>query len=62
VKAKAGPAFGDPLEMVGPEKLRRIRAAAATWLAAHPECAGLEVSFEAVGVANGQLRRVREIS
>jgi putative endonuclease len=28
VKAKAGAGYGDPLEMVGPEKLRRLRRAA----------------------------------
>jgi hypothetical protein len=35
-----GPAaalFGNPLEMVGPEKQRRLRPAAAAWSAAHPE-------------------------
>ena len=34
VKGKSGAGFGDPLEMVGPEKLRRIRRAAETWLGA----------------------------
>jgi len=28
VKAKAGPGFGDPIEMITPEKMRRLRAAA----------------------------------
>jgi putative endonuclease len=58
VKAKGGAGYGDPLEMVGPEKLRRLRRAAETWLAAHPECASLEVRVEAVGVREGRLRRV----
>jgi putative endonuclease len=58
VKAKAGAGYGDPLEMVGPEKLRRLRRAAETWLAAHPECASLEVRLEAVGIREGRLRRV----
>jgi putative endonuclease len=57
VKAKGGPVFGDPLEMIGPEKLRRLAQAAESWLAAHPECAGLEVRFEAIGVREGRLRR-----
>jgi putative endonuclease len=58
VKAKGGAGYGDPLEMVGPEKLRRLRRAAETWLAAHPECTSLEVRVEAVGVREGRLRRV----
>jgi putative endonuclease len=58
VKAKAGKGYGDPLEMVGPEKLGRLLRAAETWLAAHPECASLEVRLEAVGLSDGRLRRV----
>jgi putative endonuclease len=58
VKAKGGARYGEPLEMVGPEKLRRLLRAAETWLAAHPECAGLEVRVEAVGVREGRLQRV----
>ena len=34
VKAKSGRELGDPLEMVGPEKVRRLRRAAESWLAA----------------------------
>jgi putative endonuclease len=60
VKSKSGERFGDPLEMVGPEKQRRIRRAAETWLAGHPELAGLEVSFEVVAVRGDRLERVRE--
>lgn len=58
VKAKGGRAYGDPLEMVGPEKLRRLQRAAEVWLAAHPEHAQLEVRLEAVGVSDGRLVRV----
>ena len=58
VKAKAGARFGDPLEMIGPEKRRRLRRAAEAWLAARPDLAGLEVSFEAVAVSDGKLERV----
>ena len=36
MKSKAGDAHGDPLEMVTPEKISRIRRAAGAWLAAHP--------------------------
>ena len=58
VKAKGGAGYGDPLEMLGPEKLRRLRRAAETWLEAHPECATLEVRLEAVGIREGRLQRV----
>jgi Holliday junction resolvase-like predicted endonuclease len=58
VKAKAGGWYGEPLEMIGPEKLRRLSRAAEAWLAAHPECAQLEVRFEAVGIRDGRLVRV----
>jgi putative endonuclease len=36
VKSKAGDGFGDPLEMVTPVKVARIRRAAAAWLARRP--------------------------
>ncbi len=49
VKAKSGPEYGEPSEMVGPEKARRVRQAAEAWLAAHPELAELDVSLEARG-------------
>lgn len=58
VKAKGGERYGEPLEMIGPEKLRRLQRAAEVWLAAHPEHAQLEVRFEAVGVSDGGLVRV----
>jgi len=58
VKGKSGAGFGDPLEMVGPEKLRRIRRAAETWLGAHPECCELDARFEVVAVWAGRLQRV----
>lgn len=59
VKAKTGDRYGDPLEMVGPEKQRRLRRAAEAWLAAHPEVAGLATSFEVVAERAGKLERVR---
>jgi putative endonuclease len=58
VKAKSGPGYGDPLEMVGAEKQRRLLRAAEAWLAAHPDHGRLEVRLEAVGIAEGRLRRV----
>jgi putative endonuclease len=58
VKAKSGQGFGDPLEMITPEKLRRLAQAGAGWLAAHPEAVGLEVCYEAIALRGGRLQRV----
>ena len=58
VKEKRGDDFGNPLEMVGHEKARRVRAAAEAWLAARPELARLEVALEAVGVRGRRVERV----
>jgi putative endonuclease len=57
VKSKSHGRYGDPLEMVGPEKRRRIRRAAEAWLAAHPEGSGLEVRFDVVAVRGNRLQR-----
>jgi putative endonuclease len=58
VKSRSRTDYGGPVEMVRPEKLRRVRRAAEAWLAAHPECAGLAVRFEVVGVHGKRLQRV----
>ena len=58
VKAKAHDRFGDPLEMVGAEKQRRLRRAAEAWLAGHPELGGLEVAFDVLAVRGGRAERV----
>ena len=60
VKAKGGVRYGDPFEMVTAEKQRRLRRAAEAWLAAHPECARLEASFEVVAFQDGRLKRLRQ--
>jgi putative endonuclease len=57
VKAKGGTGFGDPLEMVQPEKLRRLRRAAEAWLARNPGCAALEARFEVIAVRPDGLER-----
>jgi putative endonuclease len=57
VKGKASDAFGHPLEMITPEKRRRVRRAAESWLASHPECRRLDCSFEVVGIRGRQLER-----
>src|SRR5204862_7165325 len=43
VKEKTGPAFGEPAEMVGAEKQRRVRRASELWLAGRPDLAELRV-------------------
>ena len=58
VKEKSGTAFGHPLEMIDDEKARHVRAAAAGWLTAHPEVAGLDIAFEAAGVRGRRVERV----
>ena len=58
VKSKTSDRFGDPLEMVGPEKVRRVRRAAEAWLAAHREADGLEPSIEVAAVRGHRVERV----
>jgi putative endonuclease len=58
VKSKGGSRHGDPLEMVGPEKLARLRQAAGAWLALHPELDRLETSLEVVALRGRHLERV----
>jgi putative endonuclease len=58
VKEKLGQRFGDPLEMVDEEKQRRLRLAAESWLARHPEVEGLGVSFDVMAVREGKLQRI----
>ena len=60
VKGKGGPGFGDPLEMIGPEKARRVRRAAEAWLAARPDLAALEVRFDAVAERAGRFEQVSD--
>jgi len=58
VKGKSGSGFGDPLEMVDEEKLRRLHRAAEAWLARNPGYLTLDCRFEVVAVRPGQLERV----
>ena len=60
VKEKTGERFGHPLEMVDEEKQRRLRRAAESWLARHPEARGLRVSFDVIAVRSGRLQRVAQ--
>ena len=58
VKAKRGAEKGDPLEMVTPEKVRRLRQAAEAWLAANPDARGCEVRFDVAAERTGKLHVV----
>jgi putative endonuclease len=60
VKEKRGEDLGDPLEMVGPQKQRRLRRAAAAWLAANPDLGDLDVTFEVLAVRPDGVERVAE--
>ena len=60
VKSKSGRGLGDPLEMVTPEKQRRLTQAAESWLAAHPELGVCEVRFDVVGVGAGRVEHLRQ--
>ena len=58
VKAKTNATFVDPVEMVGPEKQRRLRRAAEAWLARHPELDDVDISFDVVAERGGRLERL----
>ena len=57
VKEKRSARFGDPLEMITPEKQRRLRRAAEAWLGARPELARLAVGFDVIAVRDGRVQR-----
>ena len=58
VKMRSGPGFGDPWEAVGAEKQRRLRRAAAGFLARNPDLRELDVAFEVAAVRGGTIERV----
>jgi putative endonuclease len=58
VKSKSGDGFGDPLELVTPEKVRRVRRAAAAWLARQPELATLDRRFDVLVERAGRLEHL----
>ncbi len=57
VKSKSGSGFGDPLEMVTPVKIERIRRAAQAWLAVHPAA---RVRFDVVAERAGRLEVLQD--
>jgi putative endonuclease len=58
VKSKGGAEKGDPLEMVTPEKVRRLRQAAEAWLAANPRRGDFEARFDVAAERTGKLEIV----
>jgi putative endonuclease len=60
VKSKGGAGLGDPLEMVTPEKQRRLAQAAEAWLAANPEHAACEARFDVIAVREGEVEEVTQ--
>ena len=49
VKLRRGIGFGDPLESITAEKVRRLRRTAAAWLRAHPS-SGIRIRLDAIGL------------
>jgi putative endonuclease len=60
VKQKSGPGFGEPEEMVTAEKQRRLRRAAAAWLARNPGLEQLRIRFDVIAVSPGGVRRIAD--
>jgi putative endonuclease len=60
VKSKSGPRYGDPLEMITREKIRRIRRAATAWLAQNQEHGRCRVHFDVVAERAGKLERISQ--
>ena len=58
MKERAGESFGGPIAAVDREKRRRVRRAAAAWLHANPQRAGLDVVFEVVAITRHRLERL----
>jgi putative endonuclease len=58
VKSKGGAERGDPLEMVTPEKVRRLKLAAEAWRAANPDARGHTVRFDVAAERSGKLEVV----
>jgi putative endonuclease len=60
VKSKSGDGFGDPLEMVTPVKMARIRRATEVWLRLHPELDGLQVRFDVIADRAGKIEHLAD--
>ena len=60
VKSKSGDGFGDPLDMVTPVKVERVRRAAGAWLRSNPSHAGLELRFDVAAERAGRLEVLQD--
>ena len=60
VKSKAGHGYGDPLEMVTPVKIDRLRRAAGAWLGTNPGLAGLKVRFDVAAERAGRMEVLQD--
>ena len=60
VKAKSSADLGDPLEMVGREKVRRLRIAAEAWLASNSQVSSCEARFDVATERAGKLTVVAD--
>jgi putative endonuclease len=60
VKSKSGTGYGDPLEMVTPVKVERLRRAAEAWLRSHPVLHDLEVRFDVAAERSRRLDVVQD--
>ena len=60
VKSKAGHGYGDPLEMVTPVKIDRLRRAAGAWLGTNPGLAGLKVRFDVAAERVGRMEVLQD--
>jgi putative endonuclease len=58
VKSVTGSRFGDPLDAVTDDKVRRVRSAAEVWLARHPETRRLAVRFDVIAERSGRIQHV----
>jgi putative endonuclease len=57
VKSKTGEGFGDPLDMVSPVKIERVRRAAVAWLAAQPAA---RVRFDVAAERAGRMEVLQD--
>ena len=58
VKMRSRLDYGHPFEMVGADQEERLRHAASLWQAARPELAGLQSSFDIIGIHGRQIERL----
>ena len=58
VKSKSGDGYGDPLEMVTPVKIARIRRATEVWRRLQPELSGLAVRFDVIAERAGRIEHL----